>query len=101
MAFSLLEKATTDWFLETYGHLPLFNRVYDAGTGHAARIAELTADRKRLRDDRKAGLYNSPDDAEWYRTEYNAMGAEIDAINEFEPLALSREDAPTAVSFAQ
>ena len=30
-----------------------------------------------------------------------AMGAEIDAINEFEPLALSREDAPTAVSFAQ
>jgi tartronate-semialdehyde synthase len=30
-----------------------------------------------------------------------AMGAEIDAINEFEPLALTREDAPTAVSFAQ
>ena len=30
-----------------------------------------------------------------------AMGAELDAINEFEPLALSREDAPTAVSFAQ
>ncbi|MGN6317807.1 glyoxylate carboligase [Trinickia sp.] len=27
-----------------------------------------------------------------------AMGAEIDAVNEFEPLAQSRDDAPTAVS---
>jgi tartronate-semialdehyde synthase len=29
-----------------------------------------------------------------------AMGTEIDAINEFEPLAESREDAPTAVGVA-
>jgi tartronate-semialdehyde synthase len=27
-----------------------------------------------------------------------AMGAEINAINEFEPLADSRQDAPTAIS---
>jgi tartronate-semialdehyde synthase len=29
-----------------------------------------------------------------------SMGTEIDAINEFEPLAESREDAPTAVAVA-
>lgn len=27
-----------------------------------------------------------------------AMGTEIDAVNEFEPLADSRQDAPTAIS---
>jgi tartronate-semialdehyde synthase len=29
-----------------------------------------------------------------------SMGAEIDAINEFEELATTREDAPTAISIA-
>ena len=28
-----------------------------------------------------------------------AMGAEIDAINEFEPLAESEQDAPTAIAY--
>ena len=29
-----------------------------------------------------------------------SMGTEIDAINEFEELAVTREDAPTAISIA-
>ncbi len=46
---------------------------------YAAQIAELEATRKRLRDDRKAGLYDDADDAEWYRTEYKRIGEEITA----------------------
>jgi hypothetical protein len=55
-------------------------KVYDPGSGHAAQVAELEATRKRLRDDRNAGLYDSGDDAEWYRTEYKQIGDEIAAL---------------------
>jgi hypothetical protein len=60
-------------------------KVYDPGTGHAAQVAELEAARKRLRDDRKAGLYDSDDDAEWYRTEYKRLGEEITALKALLP----------------
>ena len=49
-------------------------KVYDPGTGHAAQIAELEATRTRLREDRQAGVYDSAEDAEWYRTEYRGSG---------------------------
>ncbi|HTU73840.1 MAG TPA: hypothetical protein VMG38_10010 [Trebonia sp.] len=39
-------------------------RIYDPGTGHAAEIAELEVARRRLRDDRNVGLYDSAEDAE-------------------------------------
>jgi hypothetical protein len=55
-------------------------KIYDPGTGYAAQIKELEAARKRLRDDRKAGLYDSSDDAEWYRTEYRRIGEEITVL---------------------
>ena len=47
-------------------------KVYDPGSGHAAEIAELESTRRRLREDRQAGLYDEPEDAEWYRAEYTA-----------------------------
>ena len=55
-------------------------KVYDPGSGHAAQIAELEATRTRLREDRQAGLYDSAEDAEWYRTEYRRLGEEITAL---------------------
>ncbi|MFG2370405.1 recombinase family protein [Streptomyces sp. NPDC048504] len=72
-----LDKEVEDWFLAKYGHGQLMQREFDPGTGYASRIAELEADRKRLRADRSAGLYDSDDDAEWYRHEYARMGREI------------------------
>ncbi|WP_107122862.1 recombinase family protein [Streptomyces caeruleatus] len=77
MSIPKLDKILTAWFLERYGNGQVMKRQYDPGTGYAARIAELEADRKRLRDDRSAGLYDSEDDAEWYREEYARMGREI------------------------
>ncbi|MFD7829932.1 recombinase family protein [Kitasatospora sp. NPDC059803] len=65
------------WFLARFGPAEYVERVYDPGSGLASRIADLTADRARLRDDRNAGLYDEPDDAEWYRTEYARMGEEL------------------------
>src|SRR5699024_9116470 len=67
----------TRWFLEEYGDGEIMDRIYDPGTGYAARIDELQTDRARLRADRQAGLYDDPDDAEWFRTEYQRMGREI------------------------
>ncbi|SEH02135.1 hypothetical protein SAMN05444920_12470 [Nonomuraea solani] len=55
-------------------------KVYDPGTGHATQVAELTATRTRLREDRQAGLYDGPEDAEWYRIEYRRLGEEIAAL---------------------
>lgn len=82
MAKSKMDAIVTAEFLSRYGQIPLFRREYDPGTGHAARIAELQADRERLREDRGAGLYDHPDDAAWYRTEFARMGAEIAALTE-------------------
>jgi len=64
-------------FLEKVGTLPLYRRVYDAGTGHAARIIDLETDRSRLQEDRDAGLYDDPERAKWFRTRSLAMTAEI------------------------
>ncbi|PYC77476.1 recombinase family protein [Streptomyces tateyamensis] len=68
------------WFLAEYGHIQQYRKEYDPGTGHAARIADLEADRRRLRGDRAAGLYDSADDEAWFRREYARMGAEIDRL---------------------
>ena len=67
----------SEWFLARYGAGEVMRKIYDPGTGHAAQIAELDATRARLREDRQAGLYDSADDADWYRTEYRRLGEEI------------------------
>ena len=76
-----LEAFVTERFLAEYGRIPLFRREYDPGTGHAARIAELEADRARLREDRTAGLYDHADDVKWFREHYARMGAEIEELS--------------------
>jgi site-specific DNA recombinase len=77
MAIEKLDAIAAEWFLARYGAGEVMRKVYDPGTGHAAQIAELEATRKRLRDDRNAGLYDDPGDAEWYRTEYRRLADEI------------------------
>jgi site-specific DNA recombinase len=80
VAISVVDAQVSEWFLARYGAGEVMRKIYDPGTGHAAQIAELEATRKRLRDDRQAGLYDSADDAEWYRTEYHRLGEEIAAL---------------------
>ena len=77
---AVLDGQVSEWFLARYGPGEVMRKVYDPGTGHAAAIAEFEAARKRLREDRKAGLYDDADDAEWYRTEYKRIGAEITGL---------------------
>ena len=76
----VLDAQASEWFLARYGAADVMRKIYDPGTGHAAEIAELEATRKRLRDDRNAGLYDSADDEEWYRAEYKRLGEEIAAL---------------------
>ncbi|MFJ5234739.1 recombinase family protein [Kitasatospora sp. NPDC088391] len=64
-------------FLTEFGPAEFTERVWEPGNGVAQRIADLEADRERLRADRAAGLYDDQDDAEWYRREYARMGAEL------------------------
>lgn len=56
MAMHDMDQQVTEWFLSEYGTGQVMRREFDPGTGYAGRIAELEADRKRLRDDRAAGL---------------------------------------------
>ncbi|MDH6133950.1 site-specific DNA recombinase [Kitasatospora sp. MAA4] len=77
MTAESLDAVVRDHFLSEYGAVPLFRREYDPGSGHEARITELEADRKRLRDDRSAGLYDSADDSQWFRREYARMTKEL------------------------
>ncbi|MFI9556129.1 recombinase family protein [Nonomuraea endophytica] len=75
-----LNEIVGKWFVLRYGAGELMRRIYDPGTGHAAQIMELTTTRTRLRDDRQAGLYDSPEDAEWFRIQYRQIGEEIAAL---------------------
>ena len=80
MRVSALDRQAGEWFLARYGPGEVMRKIYDPGTGHGSQIAELEANRKRLRDDRNAGLYDDGDDAEWYRAEYKQIGDEITAL---------------------
>ncbi|MEV5849354.1 recombinase family protein [Streptomyces sp. NPDC051985] len=77
MKIKLLNQKAAQWFLNEYGDGQVMKKEFIPGTDYAAQIADLERDRKRLRDDRNAGLYDSEDDEEWYRTEYKRMGDEI------------------------
>jgi site-specific DNA recombinase len=60
-------------FLELFGAQREYEVVYDEGSDTTARLAEVEAERTRLRDDRNAGLYDDQDDAEWYRAQYKQL----------------------------
>jgi DNA invertase Pin-like site-specific DNA recombinase len=88
MDITELDAEVSAWFLAEYGAGNVMRQVYDPGTGHSAEIRELEATQKRLRDDRNAGLYDKPKDAEWYRGEYTKLEEEIarlEALPEREP----------------
>jgi site-specific DNA recombinase len=74
---SAMDEEVTAWFLATFGAAQVMERVYEPGNGVAQRIADLKADRERLRSDRSAGIYDDADGAEWYRREYARMGEEL------------------------
>ncbi|GAA2092242.1 recombinase family protein [Kitasatospora saccharophila] len=69
------------WFLPRFGAAEFVETVYDPGTGKKDRIAEAEANRKRLRDDRAAGLYDEPADAQWYRQTYARMTEELKELH--------------------
>lgn len=77
MSLAELDAVVEGWFLKTYGDVPLFEEVFDPGTEHAARIAELTATKDRLRRDRAAGLYDDPDEEAEYHANYTRVRCEI------------------------
>lgn len=80
MSTTAMDAVVSEWFLARYGAGEVMMKVYDPGTGHASQVRELEATRGRLRDDRNAGLYDSAEDAEWYRAEYTRIGDEIAAL---------------------
>ena len=101
MTAAALEAAVEEWFLGRYGAGQIMEKVYDPGTGHAARIAELEANRKRLREDRTAGLYDEQDDAEWFRTQYARLGEEISELRALPERPAGMRLVPTGVSIAR
>jgi site-specific DNA recombinase len=76
-------------------------QVWDPGTGHAAQVADLEAIRAWLRADRNAGLYDEPDEAEWYRTEYTRLGEEIKALKALPERKPGMVSIPTGRTIAQ
>lgn len=97
----ILDEAVTDWFRSRYGSGMVMERRFIPGTGYAARIKELEADRKRLRGDRAAGLYDAEDDATWYRNEYSRMGGEIEKLKKLPDIPGGMKLVPTGKTVAE
>lgn len=100
MKISKLDAEVESWFLSEYGSGQVMRKEYDPGTGYAAQIAELEADRKRLRGDRAAGLYDAEDDAEWYRAEYAKLGQRISELRELPERPAGMRLLPTGKTVA-
>ena len=101
ISMAAADAVVSEWFLARYGAGEVMRKIYDPGTGHLAEIAELEATRARLREDRQAGLYDSADDAEWYRTEYRRLGEEIAALKALPERKPGMRMVPTGRTIAQ
>jgi site-specific DNA recombinase len=101
MAMAAADAVVSGWFLSRYGAGEVMRKIYDPGTGQAAQIAELDATRARLREDRQAGLYDSAEDAEWYRTEYKRLGEDIAALKALPERKPGMRMMPTGRTVAQ
>ncbi|WP_236047230.1 recombinase family protein [Streptacidiphilus fuscans] len=101
MAVPMLDQAVAEWFVKEYGAGEVMAKVYDPGTGYASEIKELEASRARLREDRAAGLYDEPDDAQWFRTRYAELGKEITELRSQPERAPGMRMVPTGKTIAQ
>jgi hypothetical protein len=77
MSVNRMDERVQDWFLETYGDLEEVKRIYDPGTGYAAQIKTLKADRDRLLRDREAGVYDDPEREAWFYERNRQLGEQI------------------------
>lgn len=100
MKIHLLDAELASWFLTEYGFGLVMKKEFDPGTNYAAQIADLEADRKRLRDDRRAGLYDAEDDVEWFRAEYSRMGNEISELKKLPERPAGMKLIPTGQKVA-
>jgi site-specific DNA recombinase len=87
-------------FLAICGGIPLFEQVFDPGSDSAARLAEVVAERNRLREDRNAGLYDSDEDAGWYRREYMRLTNTIQELKTVPQRPAGTYWRPTGVTVA-
>ncbi|MFJ6012329.1 recombinase family protein [Streptomyces sp. NPDC092952] len=95
MRAHLFDQEATKVFLDEFGDCQVMERVYIAGTNYAARIAEIQASRARLREDRKAGMYEDEDDYEWYKEEYRRMGDKIAQLKKLPETPSGIKSVPT------
>ncbi|MER0241026.1 hypothetical protein AAHZ94_03115 [Streptomyces sp. HSW2009] len=72
-----LDAYVEEWFLRKFGDGLICETVFDPGNGITERVAEIRATRERMRGDREAELYDSPDDAQWFRQRYAALRQEL------------------------
>jgi DNA invertase Pin-like site-specific DNA recombinase len=100
MLVTKLDALVEEWFLATFGASRLMERVFDPGTGHAGRIAQLESERERLRSDRQAGLYDSPDDAAWFREVYARIGKELAEVKSYPERPAELKWVPTGETVA-
>ncbi|MBD0736157.1 recombinase family protein [Streptomyces sp. CBMA29] len=98
---SMADELITEWFLSQYGSGEIVEKVWDPGSGHGSRIAELKADRARLRADRMAGLYDDEDDAEWYQAQYTRIGKELKDLRALPDRPAGMRMVPTGKTVAQ
>ncbi|MFF2658683.1 recombinase family protein [Kitasatospora sp. NPDC058032] len=77
MALHQMDSRSEEWFLNTYGDLEEVKRIYDPGTGFAAQIVTLKADRNRLLKDREAGVYDDPEREAWFYERNRQLGEQI------------------------
>ena len=100
MLVTKLDALVTSFFLTRFGPTPIMKRIFDPGSGHAGRIAELEADQARLQGDRDAGLYDEPEREAWFRKTYKAKSDELAELKEAPTREAKMRSVPTGETVA-
>lgn len=72
-----LDRLASEHFLALFGAIEEYEEVFDPGNDTSARLAEISAQRARLRSDRNRGHYDLPEDEAWYDAEFTRLTQEL------------------------
>jgi len=98
---SIIHPMVEEWFCNEYGNGLVRKKEWIPGTDYAAQIIELEEARDRMREDRQAGIYDSPEDAEWFRREYKRMSEEIAELKKLPERPGEMKLVPTGETVAE
>lgn len=101
MSAPLLEKTVEDAFLDFAGRIEIMRRIFRPGINYTRQIEDVTRSLDRLRQDRDTGLYDSPEDRDYWVKAVKSRQAKLAELKALPIRPDQWEDVPTGETYAE